>query len=278
MQAPTLANTLLLVDEETGVLNALCHLLGQGGYNILSADSGKAGLRILREQTVDVILSEQHMSGMSGDEFLHQAKILQPDSVRMLLTGDQEIQSVARTVNKGSVYKFLTKPWNDEQLRATVAEAFVYKGLCDHNRHLAQTLAETNQKLFENNQHLQQLLEEKQYRIQLGEKVVKVLHEVTQLVPLPLLGVDDNGMVASANEAAQKLFGAHALLLGGQISTLLSPKLLQHIMQNEGDEKDVDIPPFIAADGKLYNLRCRTLGLRSQASGKLIIFMPQNND
>ena len=278
MQAPTLANTLLLVDEETDVLNALRRLLQQDGYDILSAGSGEAGLHILHERTVDVILSEQRMSGMSGDEFLHQAKILQPDSVRMLLTGDLEIQSVARTVNKGAVYKFLTKPWDDDQLRATVAEAFVYKGLCDHNRHLAQTLAEANQNLFASNQHLQQLLEEKQYRIQLGEKVLKVLHEVTQLVPLPLLGVDDNGMIASANEAAQKLFGAHTLLLGGQISTLLSPKLLHSIAENEHDGKDEDIPPFIAADGKLYTLLCRPLGLRSQASGKLIIFMPQNDD
>jgi CheY-like chemotaxis protein len=261
----TSPRTLLLVDEEPGVLNALTRLLRQDGYSIFCAGDGEAGLQILREQAVDVILSGQRMVGMTGEDFLRQAKMLQPDNVRMLLTGYLEINTVARTVNEGSVYKFLTKPWNDEQLRATVADAFIYKEFSDENRRLTQELAETNQRL-------QLLLEEKQQRIQIEENALKVLHEVTQLLPLPLLGVDDNGMVASTNEAAQHLFVAHTLMLGCQLSTLLPSDVLQGLQNGKGDA-----PTFIAADGKAYTLLCRPLGLHSQASGKLIIFMPQRD-
>lgn len=81
--------TLLLVDDEENILSALKRLLRRDGYTLLSASSGEAGLEILARQPVDVILSDQRMPGMSGVEFLRQARTLRPETVRMVLSGSR---------------------------------------------------------------------------------------------------------------------------------------------------------------------------------------------
>ncbi|MDR0736470.1 MAG: response regulator [Zoogloeaceae bacterium] len=263
--------TLLLVDDKADVLAALRRMLRPDGYSILTALGGAAGLGILEKQPVDVILSEQRMQHMSGVEFLSQARIVQPYCVRMVLTGYLEIQSIAKTVNEGAIYKFLTKPWDDEQLRAALREAFAHKELTDDNRRLTAELSQANRNLILANQRLQALLEEKQHQLLRDEKVLDVLHEVMQILPLPLLGVDDSGMIAAINEAAQQVFGgnAQALFLGRQISALLPPELLCAADAGKGEGM-----VFIAPDARPYRLFRRALGRHSAASGKLFIFIP----
>ncbi|MDR1350202.1 MAG: response regulator [Zoogloeaceae bacterium] len=272
MEASTHPRTLLLVDDKADVLAALRRLLRPDGYKILTALGGAAGLDILKKQPVDVILSEQRMQHMSGVEFLSQARLVQPDCVRMALTGYLEIQSIAKTVNEGAIYKFLTKPWDDEQLRATLREAFVYKELADDNRRLAAELSRANQNLILANQRLQALLEEKQHQLARDEKVLDVLHEVMQILPLPLLGVDDSGMIATTNEAARQAFGdnGEVLLLGQQISALLPPESLRAADADKRERGSA----FTAPNARAYTLFCRALGQHSAASGRLFIFIP----
>jgi CheY-like chemotaxis protein len=86
---------------------------------ILTARNGDEALRRLAEHPVDVILSDQRMPGMTGVEFLHRAAALYPDTVRMTLSGFTDLQSIIDAVNEGAVYKFLTKPWDDDRLRPT---------------------------------------------------------------------------------------------------------------------------------------------------------------
>ncbi|MDR3158686.1 MAG: response regulator [Zoogloeaceae bacterium] len=268
METPSHPHTLLLVDDKADVLAALRRMLRPDGYKILTALGGAAGLDILKKQPVDVILSEQRMRHMSGVEFLSQARIIQPHCVRMALTGYLEIQSIAKTVNEGAIYKFLTKPWDDDQLRAALREAFAHKELADDNRRLT---AELSQAMILANQRLQALLEEKQHQLQRDEEILNVLHEVIQILPLPLLGVDDSGMIAAINEAARQAFGHDgALFLGQQISTLLPPELLR-AMDTAKEESGT---AFIAPNARSYRLSCRALGERSAASGKLFIFIP----
>ncbi|MDR2625564.1 MAG: response regulator [Zoogloeaceae bacterium] len=269
MEDPVPSHTLLLVDDKADVLAALRRMLRPDGYKILTALGGAAGLDILEKQPVDVILSEQRMQHMSGVEFLSQARNLQPHCVRMVLTGYLEIQSIAKTVNEGAIYKILTKPWDDEQLRAALREAFAYKQLADDNRRLA---GELSQAMLLANQRLQALLEEKQHQLQRDEKILNVLHEVIQLLPLPLLGVDDSGMIAAINEAAQRAFGREdTLFLGQQISTLLPPEWLRAM---EAKKEETNGMAFTAPDARSYRLFCRALGQHSAASGKLFIFLP----
>jgi CheY-like chemotaxis protein len=116
--------TLLLVDDEASILSALRRHLRQIGCRILVAADGQQGLDIMAKEKIDVIVSDQRMPGMTGVEFLRRVKTLYPDTVRIVLSGFTELQSVTDAVNEGAIYKFLTKPWDDDQLRAHILEAF----------------------------------------------------------------------------------------------------------------------------------------------------------
>ena len=145
--------TLLIVDDEENVVSSLRRLLRGAGYRILTAASGAEGLAQLAEHDVDVIVSDQRMPGMTGVEMLQQAKVLYPDTVRIVLSGYTGLQSVTDAVNEGAIYKFLTKPWDDDRLRAHIAEAFLRKEMADENRRLAADLMSANTELARANMH-----------------------------------------------------------------------------------------------------------------------------
>ncbi|MCK9988092.1 MAG: hypothetical protein AzoDbin1_04564 [Azoarcus sp.] len=116
--------TLLLVDDEPNVLNALKRLLRGDGYRILTAGSAQEGLEILARHPVHVLLSDERMPGMTGSEFLMRVKDLHPGTVRMVLSGYANVDAITRAINNGAVSKFLLKPWDDEELRSTIRDAF----------------------------------------------------------------------------------------------------------------------------------------------------------
>lgn len=116
--------TLLLLDDEENILRALKRLLRQEGYNILLATSPSEAMTLLAENEVHVIVSDQRMPEMSGTEFFSTIKQMYPSTVRMILSGYTDLNSVTEAINHGAIYKFLTKPWDDEELRAEIAQAF----------------------------------------------------------------------------------------------------------------------------------------------------------
>lgn len=116
--------TLLLLDDEENILRALVRVLRRDGYQILCARTAAEAFSMLALQEVQVILSDQRMPGMSGTEFLSQVKLMYPRTVRIVLSGYTDLASVTDAVNRGAIYKFLTKPWDADALRAQVEEAF----------------------------------------------------------------------------------------------------------------------------------------------------------
>lgn len=116
--------TLLLLDDEPSVTGALERLLQDEGYHILIADSAQRGFELLAVNRVGVIVSDYRMPGMNGIEFLTRVRGLYPDAVRITLTGYADIEAVTAAINRGAVYKFLTKPWDNAQLLEIVRDAF----------------------------------------------------------------------------------------------------------------------------------------------------------
>ena len=116
--------TLLLVDDEENVLNSLVRLFRRDGYRILAVSSVSEALSLLATNEIQVILSDQRMSEMSGTEFLSQVKMLYPDTVRIVLSGYADLSTVTEAINRGAIYRFLTKPWNDAELREHIQQAF----------------------------------------------------------------------------------------------------------------------------------------------------------
>ncbi len=116
--------TLLIVDDEPHILTSLSRLLRREGFQILTALSPGVAFEYLAKQPVQVILSDQRMPEMSGTEFLARVRQLYPDTIRIVLTGYTDLDSVTGAINRGAIYKFLTKPWDDDQLREQIREAF----------------------------------------------------------------------------------------------------------------------------------------------------------
>lgn len=116
--------TLLLLDDEKNILRALSRVLRQDGYQILTATKAQDAFELLAKHEVQVILSDQRMPEMNGTEFLSTVKELYPDTIRIILSGYTDLKSVTEAINEGAIYKFLTKPWDDGQLRSNVHEAF----------------------------------------------------------------------------------------------------------------------------------------------------------
>ena len=123
-RSPAGERCLLLVDDEAGIRSALVRTLRRDGYKILTAASGDEALDILALHPVQVIVSDQRMPGMSGTDFLNVASQLYPDTLRIILSGFTDLQVVTDSVNRGAVFKFLTKPWDDELLRDQIRDAF----------------------------------------------------------------------------------------------------------------------------------------------------------
>jgi len=117
-------HTLLLVDDEPSILNALKRVLRSEDYHVLVACSGEEGLEVLAQNKVQVVVSDQRMSSMSGIEFLSRVKELYPDTVRMVLSGYTDLETVTEAINKGAIYHFLSKPWDDEILKEFIRTAF----------------------------------------------------------------------------------------------------------------------------------------------------------
>jgi diguanylate cyclase len=116
--------TLLLLDDEENVLRSLVRLFRRDGYQILTASSVREAFDLLASQSVQVIVSDQRMADMDGTEFLTRVRDLYPDTIRMVLSGYTDLATITEAINRGAIYRFLTKPWDDDALRQHIRDAF----------------------------------------------------------------------------------------------------------------------------------------------------------
>nr|WP_315495637.1 EAL domain-containing protein [uncultured Rhodoferax sp.] len=258
--------TLLLVDDEANVLASLKRLFRRDGHNIITASSGQEGLNILAKHNVDVIISDQRMPGMTGVEFLRAAKTSHPDTIRIVLSGYTELQSVTDAINEGSIYRFLTKPWEDEQLRDHIRKAFEYKELQEENQQLDIKIRTTNQELVSANMQLNAVLETTRNQVLRDETTLAIVREALECIPLPVIGVGDDGLVAFVNEGADTLLRDHGLLLGEALSQCL-PAV--HAVVSHSAEHTAQ--PFQLGTRSLQ-IAWSGMGVRSQSKGMLITF------
>lgn len=116
--------TLLMLDDESSILDGLARVLRREGYRLLVTTDPDEAMSLLARHRVGVVLSDQRMPKITGVAFLRRVKEIYPETVRMILSGHADVQSVTDAINKGAIYKFLTKPYEPTQLKATLEEAF----------------------------------------------------------------------------------------------------------------------------------------------------------
>ena len=122
MNAPAAKARVLFVDDEPRVLTTM-RMLFRAHYEVYFAEGGSQALELLRKQPVDVVVSDQRMPGMSGIELLRAARDLNPNAMRILLTGYSDLNAIIGSINEGEIFRFVNKPWSNEDLSTTVARA-----------------------------------------------------------------------------------------------------------------------------------------------------------
>ena len=153
--------TLLCVDDEANIVAALKRLFRPHGYRVLTAQSGADGLCILAEEAVDLVISDMRMPEMDGAQFLEQVRARWPDSVRILLTGYADVDSTVAAINKGEIYRYLSKPWNDQEVLLVVRDAIERRQLERENRRLEELTRRQNVDLQQLNEGLEALVEQR---------------------------------------------------------------------------------------------------------------------
>jgi DNA-binding NtrC family response regulator len=143
---------IMIVDDEPANLRLLEKLF-RHDYEVISTESGEEALRLLNEHDAAILITDQRMPGMTGVELLKRSALNRPRVVRIILTGYTDVETLVEAINSGCVYKYVTKPWNNEELRLTVSRALEhYETKKAHHE-----VEMVNQRLIERLQEIREL-------------------------------------------------------------------------------------------------------------------------
>jgi signal transduction histidine kinase len=139
-------HSLLIIDDEPDILKALTRQFRRK-YNVFSTTNAEDGFGIMEKENIQVVLSDQRMPGLTGVDFFSRIKSKYPDALKLILTGYSDIEAVIGAINDGQVFRYVTKPWNPEELETIIKEAFEKYELITKNRKLMHSLQDANETL-----------------------------------------------------------------------------------------------------------------------------------
>lgn len=171
------AATLLFVDDEPSILSSLKRLFRPHGYRIFTAEGGAEALEIMEREHVDLVVSDMRMPAMTGAQFLQQVYERWPDCVRILLTGYAEIADTIDAINKGHIYRYISKPWEDNDITLSIRHALRQKQLEQANRGLEELTRKQNEELKELNANLEQKVVARTEELRQAMGFLEVAHE-----------------------------------------------------------------------------------------------------
>jgi CheY-like chemotaxis protein len=206
--------TILCVDDETSILNALNRLLRKEKYNLLFANSGKEGLEILKANQVQMVISDQRMPEMSGTDFLAIVKDTYPDVRRVILTGYSDIDSITESINKGNIYKFFFKPWDDLQLKSEIRQILDQHPLMQDHHQSEHAIAEQNAHVNGFEEKLEQMANTRTHELEIKNHMLELSHAILEALPICVIGIDIEGVIAMANKAALDTFSHQGVEIG----------------------------------------------------------------
>lgn len=267
----------LLVDDEINIVSALKRLLRRDGYDIFTATSGEEGLKLLLNHgDIGVIISDQRMPQMMGVDFLREVKIRHPETIRIVLSGYTDLQSVTQAINEGAIYKFLTKPWDDELLRNHIRDAFEHYEIARENRRLTVELKQANKALWELNQNLDRKVREKTREITHSLTALQVSQEILENLPVGIIGIDETHMIAVTNRLSERMLGQTIpnSLLGMTAYHYLPPPLLAALSYEH--DRNGPSKSIVAAlnNGNIVHALISPMGRQSRSKGWIVVLTP----
>ena len=242
-------HTILIVDDEPNVLKSLKRLLVDTDYNILMAQSGEEGLEKLKERKIDVVISDYRMPGMNGVEFLSKVKEQSPDTMRLILSGYADAVAIVEAINEGQVYRFITKPWNDQELLTTISTSLEQHNLQQEYEMLYFELQRKNKELETLTKSLEEEVERRTHDLEVKNRALIMARNILSYLPMGVIGVDPGGVVVYMNESMKKFVSDSSAGIGLEANDVLCERsyrlLKQCLMENKitlgypGENRDV---------------------------------------
>jgi signal transduction histidine kinase len=247
--------TLLVVDDEAEVLRSIYDLL-RLDYKVLTAERGPDALKVLEEQPVSVVMSDQRMPEMTGVEFLGRAREIRPESTRLLFTGYADLKAVIDAINRGQVFRYVPKPWDPEELTTIIRQAVEHHDLLADKRRLIKDLQETNAQLEEANRLKKVFIEVASHELNTPVAVILGMTELWRLSQAPDAADSERAWVDRIHSAGRRLAGSVErmlkLLWADRFDRTLEPRpteLEPLIMAVVGE-----LGPYLVARGQTLRL------------------------
>lgn len=165
-QASTVQPRVLLVDDEENILNSLRRLLRGQPYELVMANGGAQALQLFEEQPFDLVVSDARMPGMDGAALLAEIHKRCPQCMSILLTGYADIQTIITAINEGQIYRYLSKPWNDDELLLAIRQALAFQFAERERERLQQLTQEQNKQLAALNESLEKRVQARTAELQ----------------------------------------------------------------------------------------------------------------
>ena len=214
-------HNILLVDDEANVLKSLKRLFVDTDYKIFTAESGERGLELCAKEEISLIMTDYRMPSMNGVQFLAKVKELYPRSIRIILSGYADVSAIVEAINDGQVYKFLSKPWHDQDLLTTVQRSLEHYDLQGENATLLDNLKTANFELQKLTESLELKVEDRTRDLALKNRALETAQRLLNLLPAGVIGIDSEGTLVYMNRAMNKHLDTSRLVLGEQIDSQL---------------------------------------------------------
>lgn len=259
---------LLIVDDEPNVIHALKRLLRKEPIEVLNAQNGREALSLMATHAVDILLTDHRMPQMLGIELLSVVKEKYPDTLRMILTGYADIDTIAECVNQGQIFKFFFKPWDDNQLILEIRQAIEHRKLLRANTILNETIRARNTELKRMNDHLEERIEERTRDLRLQNAALELARAILEDIPLPILGVSSEHLIVWMNHSGRRVPGGDRPLRLGDTVEDHFPEEICHRMDQVLRERQ---PVNLSWAGR----EMKILPLSGSFSGKGVILLFQ---
>lgn len=240
--------TILCVDDQANILSSLRRLFRNTDYEVLLATSAAEGLELLQQQPVNLVISDMRMPEMDGAQFLEIVRERWPETIRILLTGYADVSSTIAAINRGEIYRYLCKPWEDHEVLLTVREALERQRLLQEKQQLELLTQEQNVHLHEMNNQLETLNASLEEKVKQRTAALTQTHTALQAAHEKL---KQNFIVSI------KMFSNMLELRGGHLAghsrrvADLSRKLALHIKLPQAEVQDVMLAGLLHDMGKM---------------------------
>jgi two-component system NtrC family sensor kinase len=197
---------ILCVDDEKNILKAFRRLFINDDYEIFTTTDPDEGIEILKKiSPIQIVISDFRMPNKNGIDFLKEVCKQWPDTVRIMLSGYADTAAVINAINEGQIYKFIPKPWNDNELKVAISNAFERYFLYKKNIELTEELKKKNEELENINNNLEKMILESTAELIFQNKVLSTSQNILYLLPIAIIGIDVDGMIVQCNKRALEI-------------------------------------------------------------------------